>query len=60
MGHEVIVEAVLPGEGGLADGAFKRAQSRMAPTGAKKWTMTSAAKTMEDDEKQKFLGTLSI
>ncbi len=31
MGHEVIVEAVLPGEGGLTDPAFKRSQTRVAP-----------------------------
>ena len=31
VGHEVIVETVLPGEGGLADGALKGSQPRMAP-----------------------------
>ncbi len=31
MGHEVIVETVLPGEGGLTDAALKRSQTRVAP-----------------------------
>jgi hypothetical protein len=31
VGHEVIVETVLPGEGGLAYPALKRPQSGMAP-----------------------------
>ncbi len=31
MGHEVIIEAVLSGECGLTDAAFKRSQTRVAP-----------------------------
>jgi hypothetical protein len=47
MGHEVIVEAVLSGEGGLTDPTFKRSQTRVAPEG--KWRFTFCALSSVSD-----------